>query len=117
MATTPQLATRPGKGEIVTNEILVSLQRTTLGLSTAFGGMTDPTSIWNAMISDDQRAYWYYRELEEKDEDVASSLEMLKLSVLSREHGVTPGDDSQDSLAASEFIKQQFTGIKNFQQK
>jgi phage gp29-like protein len=118
MPTTPQLVAskQPPKGEIVERSILESRQFSTLTLARGFAGVANPTTIWQEMISDSQNAFYYFRELEEKDGHVASLLEQLKLSVLGLEQQVTPADDSAEALRAAEFIQQQFAGISGFHQ-
>jgi hypothetical protein len=74
----------PSTEEIVTHDILTARQYTTLSLAKGFAGTADPTVIWQSMISDQQQAFNYYRELEEKDDDVAGDLEAMKLAILRR---------------------------------
>jgi phage gp29-like protein len=105
---------KPEAGEIVTNEILQSRQYTTLSLAKGFAGTTDPSNIWQAMMRDQWQAFIYYRELEEKDEDVAGAIEELKLSVLSRERTITPADDSAQAAEVAQFVEQQINGVSNF---
>jgi hypothetical protein len=62
--------------------VLESAQRSSLSLALGFGGTSNPSTIWQDMIGDTQRAFGYYRELEEKDDDVGGAIEELKLSVL-----------------------------------
>src|SRR5437588_1396163 len=84
----------PAREEIVKDEVLSSRQFNTLALSLGFGGVSNPTVIWTSMVRDHPTAYAFYRELEEKDEDVGDALEMLKLSVMEREREILPFDDS-----------------------
>jgi phage gp29-like protein len=106
-------ASRPPAGEIVTEDILYLRQMSTLGQTLAFAGQTNPSNIWAAMVRDDQLAYGYYRELEEKDEDISSALDKLKLGVLYRERGVTPADDSQQALDVATFVETQLNALPN----
>ncbi len=101
----------PPSGEIVTKQRLLQAQWANYRNANAFGGNVDPTSNWSSMIRNDSRALLLYRELEEKDDDIGASLDELKLSVAERNWTVTPGDDSQAALDASEFIRGQLENI------
>jgi phage gp29-like protein len=103
----------PQTQEIVTDEILTARQYTTLSLAKGFAGTADPTVIWQAMISDHQQAFNYYRELEEKDDDVAGDLEAMKLAILRRKKTVSPADDSSLAVDLANFIDQQLNAIPN----
>lgn len=105
---------RPPKDEIVTPEIMEGIHRTTLSLAQGFAGVSDPTVIWTSMIRDFRTAFIYYRELEEKDDDISGALEMLKLAVLNRESTFVPGDESGAAQDAATFIKEQFKQLPNF---
>jgi phage gp29-like protein len=114
MAATAAAPALPPKDELVSDEVLQGSQRTTLALSQGFAGVSDPTVIWQSMIRDNRTAFIYYRELEEKDDDVSSALEMLKLAVLSRERSVVAADDSAQAQEAAAFIEAQLAGIPAF---
>lgn len=105
---------KPPRGEIVTPEILEGIHRTTLSLAQGFAGVSDPTVIWTSMIRDFRTAFVYYRELEEKDDDISGALEMLKLAVLARASSFVPGDDSNAAQEAASFIQAQFDQLPNF---
>jgi phage gp29-like protein len=109
-----QMPPKPKTGEIVTDEILQSRQYTTLSLAKGFAGTTDPSNIWQSMMRDQWQAFTYYRELEEKDEDVAGAIEELKLSVLSRERTITPADDSSQAAEVAAFIEDQINDLTDF---
>lgn len=102
---------RPPSQEIVTPEILEGIHRTTLSLAQGFGGVADPTAIWTSMVRDFRTAFLYYRELEEKDDDISSALEMLKLAVLARGQQVVPADDSGAAQDVAAFITGQLERI------
>lgn len=115
MAATAAVPSKAGlKDELVTDEILESTQRSTLSLANGFSGTSDPTVIWQSMIRDFRTAFIYYRELEEKDDDVSSALEMLKLAVLSRDRQVVAADESSQAQNAAEFMEAQLAGVPNF---
>ena len=104
----------PPAGEIVSTAALyntqISLYRNTL----AFGGIRSPSVIWSSMLRDDGTAMLYYRELEEKDTDVANALDTLKLSVLERAHSVKPADDTPLAAEIRDFVQAQLDGVPNF---
>ncbi len=104
----------PPKDELVTQQVLEGINRSVLSLSNAFAGVSDPTVIWTSMIRDFRNAFIYYRELEEKDDDVSSALEMLKLAVLARERQIVPADDSGQAQDVAKFVQEQFARVPNF---
>ncbi|HLJ87749.1 MAG TPA: DUF935 family protein [Candidatus Angelobacter sp.] len=114
MSAADDLPAKAPKGALATPDVLEGVYRTTLSLANAFVGVSDPTVIWTAMIRDFRTAFLFYRELEEKDDDVGSALEMLKLAVLSREWQILPGDESGPAQDAAQFCKQQVEGLSNF---
>jgi phage gp29-like protein len=103
----------PPPGEIVTQQALyatqISLYRNTL----AFGGVRNPSNIWSSMLRDDGTAILYYRELEEKDTDVANALDTLKEAVLERDYDIQPFDDTPLAAEIATFIKQQLANVSN----
>lgn len=98
----------------MTPQILESAHRSTLALARGFSGVKDPTVIWESMVRDFRTAFLFYRELEEKDDDIAGALEMLKLAVLNRDREITPGDDSQAAADAAAFLEQQLDQLPSF---
>jgi hypothetical protein len=102
----------PPKGEMIPAQSLymqqISLYRNTL----AFGGTRNPSEIWACMKYNLPQTMAYYRELEEKDEDVGNALDGLKLSVMERSTSVLPAND-KDSLAVDvkEFVEDQLTCV------
>jgi phage gp29-like protein len=98
----------PPKGEMISSNSLymqqISLYRNTL----AFGGSRNPSDIYASMTYNLPQTMAYYRELEDKDEDVGNALDGLKLSVMERATSVLPAND-KDSLAVDvkEFIETQ----------
>jgi phage gp29-like protein len=113
-ANAPAIPPLPPDEEIVTSEVLEGIHRTTLSLAQGFSGVSDPTVIWTSMVRDFRTAFIYYRELEEKDDDVSSALEMLKLAVLGRERSVQPGDDSSQAQEAADFVQAQLDQVPSF---
>src|SRR5262245_21632975 len=105
--TTPLGATPP-MGEVVTDKVLAMWGMSGVGisLSKGFGGTTDPTVIWQNLITDHQMAYPYLRELEEKDEDIGYLIETLKLMVSSCEMEIRPFDDTAAAKSVADFVKQ-----------
>lgn len=113
MADDIQIPALPPTGEIVSTQALyntqISLYRNTL----AFGGSQSPSMIWSSMVRDDGTAILYYRELEEKDTDVANALDTLKESVLERKWSIKPFDDSSQAADVATFIEQQLAQVSN----
>lgn len=117
MADTVTKLPLPDKGEIVGQGVLESpTLGGTFALSRGFGGTSNPSTIWDTMVCDRAQAFFYYRELEEKDDDVGSALRKLKLSVLKRERHVAPKDDSSQAAEAAAFVQAQFEALPNFHQ-
>jgi phage gp29-like protein len=104
----------PGKGQIVTDQALYLSQISLYRNSLAFGGMRNPTAIWAMMVYNNYQAMGLYRELEEKDEDVANALDTLRLDVLGRDRDVVAADDSQAALDVKEFVEDQIAQMPDF---
>ena len=104
----------PPRGEIVTQEALYQSQLSLYSNSLAFGGLRNPSMIWATMVYNHPQAMLLYRELEDKDEDVADALETLRLKVLERDHDVSPGDESQLALDVAQFVKDQLANVEDF---
>jgi phage gp29-like protein len=89
----------PPKGEMISSDSLymqqLSLYRNTL----AFGGTRNPTDIWSSMTYNLPQTMAYYREIEDKDEDVSNALDTLRLSVLERDRSVLPAKGDESALA------------------
>jgi phage gp29-like protein len=102
----------PPKGSIVTDRALYLTEISLYRNSLAFGGTRNPSAIWASMVYNQPWTMAYYRELEEKDEDVANCLDSLKLSVLERDRSVQPAND-EDSRAVDtkEFIEAQLAPL------
>lgn len=114
MASVQEIPPLPPDEEIVTAEVLEGIHRTTLSLAQGFAGVSDPTVIWTSMVRDFRTAFIYYRELEEKDDDISSALEMLKLAVLARDRCIQPGDDSSQAQEAADFVQAQLDQVPSF---
>jgi phage gp29-like protein len=110
-----QLAKPPAE-EIVTPYVLQVAQYSAMVQAQGFSGISNPTTIFDAMMRNQQLAYNYYRELEEKDEDAGGALEELKLAIMSRDAIVVPADDTTQAAEVSAFIQDQLDTIKNFSQ-
>jgi hypothetical protein len=107
MAAAVPVIPKPEKGEVVTDEVLSTLQFSTLAQAIAFAGQSNPSTIWREMILDSQRAYAYYRELEEKDDDVGGAIEEMKLSVTRRATQLTAPDSSSAAVEVRDFVQAQ----------
>jgi phage gp29-like protein len=104
----------PEKDSLVTPEILYLNQASTFRLASAFAGVANPTVVWQQMIDNNPQAILYYRELEEKDEDVGDAIAEMKLSVQKREMQITPGDESARAVDAANFIEQQINALPDW---
>lgn len=102
----------PPRGSIVTDEALYLTQTSLYRNAIAFGGTRNPSAIWASMQYNDPWTMAYYRELEDKDEDVANCLDSLKLSVLERDREVAPANkDESQAVEIAEFIQKQLAGL------
>ncbi|MDR3723275.1 MAG: DUF935 family protein [Terracidiphilus sp.] len=111
-ATTQAVPPVPEKGAVVSEQALylteISLYRNTM----AFGGTRNPTAIWEAMSYNLPQTMGYYRELEDKDEDVSNALDTLKLSVTRRPRSIQPANDNDSkAVEIKEFIEQQLDRV------
>ncbi|HUS95756.1 MAG TPA: DUF935 family protein [Hyphomicrobiaceae bacterium] len=103
---------RPPAGEMMDPKVLSD--RNQQLVLTPFAGDPNPTAVWYEMITDSVRAFTYYRDNEEKDDQIAQCLETRKNGVLSRERQIVPASkDSQDAQVA-EFVEEVLAGIPNF---
>ena len=105
----------PEKGSLVSEEALYLNQLANQRNTLAFGGSRDPSRIWSQMVHDDPACISYYRELEEKDDDVGDALDSLKFSVTKRDRNIEPGDDSQLALDAADFVRSQLDNMPSFE--
>ena len=104
----------PEKGSLVTPEILYLNQGSVYRLAAAFAGVADPTTVWQQMIDNSPQAILFYRELEEKDEDVGDAIAEMKLSVSKRNMQIKPGDDSALAIEAAAFVEAQLNQLPNW---
>jgi len=104
----------PPPGEMVKNSTALLVQYQMWRNTLAFGGTKDPSSIWNSMVRGDASEFVYYREIEEKDDDVANGSRELRLNVLSRQYSVLPGDETSKAKEVADFIQAQIDGLPNF---
>jgi hypothetical protein len=102
----------PPKGSIVSDNSLYLSQLSLYRNSLAFGGQRNPSAIWASMVYNDPWTFAYFRELEDKDEDVSNCLDSLKLSVMRRMRSVLPANE-EDSQAVDvkEFIEKQLARV------
>jgi phage gp29-like protein len=101
----------PPNAELVTQVALTQALYAQYRNATAFSGTNDPTTIWHAMSRNDPNAMIFYRELEDKDDDVSGALDELKLSVVERNWDLKPGDSSQAALKAKDEMLEQLNRI------
>lgn len=104
----------PEKGTVVTDQALYLSQISLYRNSMAFGGLRNPTEMWATMMYNHPQAMLLYRELEDKDEDVANALDTLRLKVLEREHKLVPADDSPRAVEVMNFVEAQLKNIPDF---
>lgn len=104
----------PQAGEIVSEQALYNSQISLYRNSLAFGGLRSPSTNWATMVYNHPQAMLLYREIEDKDEDVADKLDTLRLSVLERDRRLMPGDESQIASDAAKFVQNQLDGLDNF---
>jgi phage gp29-like protein len=103
----------PPKDEIVSTQALYNTQIALYRNTLAFSGTQNPTMIWSQMVRDDAAAMLYYREIEEKDTDVANALDTLKEAVLERDYEIQPFDDSGPAQDVANFINAQLANVTN----
>jgi phage gp29-like protein len=101
----------PPPGEIVDEQRLYLTQISQWRNTLAFGGTTNPSVIWSSMSRNEATAMLYYRELEDKDDDVGNCLDELKLSVLKRDRKVSPADESSQAIEVANFIDAQLQNL------
>jgi phage gp29-like protein len=114
--TLQEMPPAPPPGEIVDEQRLYLTQISQWRNTLAFGGTTNPSVIWSSMSRNEATAILYYRELEDKDEDVGNCLDTLKLAALQRDRLVTPGEDTTQGHEVADFIQAQFDELPNFHQ-
>ena len=102
----------PSPGQIVSQQALYLAQISLYRNALAFGGSKNPSAIWASMVYNEPWTMAYYRELEDKDEDVANCLDSLKLSVLGRTRNVLPANENDSrAVDTKEFVEQQLAKI------
>src|SRR5437879_11532250 len=101
----------PPSGEIVTQQALLNTQISLDRNSLAFVGTRSPSMIWSEMMRDDGSAILYYRELEEKDDDVANALDTLKEAVMEHDWLIQPFDQSSQAAEVAAFIEAQLANV------
>lgn len=110
-ATVPPLPTR---GEIVSTQALFNTQIQGYRQSLAYGGSRNPTMIWTEMVRNSASSMLYFREIEEKDTDVANALDTLKENVLEPDWSVQPFDETPQAAEVAEFATAQIAQVPNF---
>ncbi|HEY4358264.1 MAG TPA: DUF935 family protein [Acidobacteriaceae bacterium] len=101
----------PPSGQIVTTGVLQQAMYAQWRNAAAFTGMRDPSQTWAMMMRGDGWSIPFYRELEDKDEDVSSALDELRFSVLEREWNITPGDQTAAAIDAATEMKAQLDAL------
>jgi len=103
----------PPTGEMISTTSLYMQQISLYRNTQAFGGSRNPSEIWSAMTFNMPQTMAYFRELEEKDEDVSNALDTLKLSVLERDRSVLPAPRDESALAqeVKEFVEAELSKL------
>lgn len=102
MGLNPQALTPvPEKGRIVTADVLRSYQALDWR---SFAGETNPSRVWQQMLSDSTSAFKFYRDIEEKDLHVAAMLDVRKDAVLRRKHQIVAASDAPEDKQRAEFV-------------
>lgn len=104
---------RPPTGEIVSTGALLSTQIANYRSSLAYGGTRNPSIVWTEMIRNSASTMLYFREIEEKDDDVANALDSLKEHVLEPDWSIQPFDDSDPAAEVAQFITAQIAQVPN----
>jgi phage gp29-like protein len=104
----------PDRGEIVSTGALYNTQMANYRTSLAFGGTRSPSMIWTEMIRNSANAMLYFREIEEKDDDVANALDTLKENVLEPDWSIQPFDDTPLAAEIAAFVTAQIAQVPNF---
>ena len=79
-----------------------------------FSGAVNPSTVWDQMMRDDPGVFAYYRDLEEKDDQIAQCLETRKNGVLSRERQLVAASKDAADQKVMEFVKEVLAAIPNF---
>jgi phage gp29-like protein len=106
------LPTKPVNGELMDARVLADRSQQ-LNL-TPFSGAVNPSTIWDQMMRDDPGVFAYYRDLEEKDDQIAQCLETRKNGVLSRERQLVAASKDAADQKVMEFVKEVLAAIPNF---
>jgi phage gp29-like protein len=109
-----QVPPMPPTGELVGEQKLYLTQISLYQNALAFSGQRNPSTIWGSMVRNEAMSILYYRELEDKDEDVGNALDTLKLNVLERDRSVRPKDDSGPAQDVAAFVQEQLDNLPNF---
>jgi len=121
MSSNPQLvdpnaggaaAAAPSTERIVTVEVLRHYRAVD---ATAFSGESNPTSIWEAMLTSRAAAYKYYADIQEKDAHAAAMLEVRKTGVLKRAREVVAVSDAPEDKRRAQFVQQALDRIPDFE--
>lgn len=98
-------------GEILSSERLSAFMGFTGGLG---GGSMfipdDPTVVWEQLKWNHAFAQYVYDDIEEKDEEVGSDLEVRKEAVLSKDRVMMPASDKRQDKKVADFIEETLEG-------
>jgi phage gp29-like protein len=98
-------------GEILSSERLYNF----MGFSGGLGGggifiPDDPSVVWEQLKWNHAFAQYVYDDIEEKDEEVGSDLEVRKEAVLSKERFVQPASEMRQDKKLAEFVSETLEG-------
>jgi len=105
---------KPEKGERMDASVLAN--RSEMLNVLPFSGEVNPTFVWRELISDSIQAFAYYRDLEEKDDQIAQCLETRRQGVLSRPRQLAAASDDSDDLKRLAFAHEVLAAIPAFDQ-
>ena len=106
------LPAKPASGELMDQKVLAD--RTQQLNLAPFSGAVNPSIVWDQMMRDDPGVFAYYRDLEEKDDQIAQCLETRKNGVLSRERQLVAASKDSVDQKVLDLVKEVLAAIPNF---
>ena len=107
-----KITKRPPSGEMMDAKVLADRSQQ-LNLI-PFAGSPNPSTIWQQMTADDPNVFAYYRDLEEKDDQIAQCLETRKNGILSRPRQLVAASKDASDQKVMAFVKEVLESIPNF---
>ena len=106
------LPANPVTGELMDAKVLAD--RTQQLNLAPFSGAVNPSTIWDQMMRDDPGVFAYYRDLEEKDDQIAQCLETRKTGVLCRGRQLVAASKDAQDQKVMQFVKEVLAAVPNF---